>query len=118
MTAHQADGPPPGWQGVASRQVVQQAGMLDVQIGRRVVLLVSRGGEIIAVQGLCPHQMARLAEGTIVGGTLQCPHHLAKFNLSDGACTGGWQLPPLRRYAVRIEGDQVLLPEPLVALAD
>ncbi len=90
--------------------------MHDIVIGRAVVLLIADTDQIRAVQGLCPHQRARLSEGVLAGGVLQCPHHLARFNLDDGACTGGWQLPSLRRYAVRVDGDQVLLRDPLVAL--
>ena len=104
------------WQVVASLEQVKAAGMHDVVIGRAVVLLIADADQIRAVQGLCPHQRARLSEGVLAEGVLQCPHHLARFNLDDGACTGGWQLPPLRRYAVRVDGDQVLLRDPLVAL--
>ena len=107
---------PNTWRVVASRQDVLQAGMRDVPIGRRIVLLVGRGGEILAFQGLCPHQHARLVEGTLDGDALQCPRHLARFDLDDGTCGGGWQLPALRRYAVRIDGDDVLLADPPVAL--
>lgn len=104
------------WQVVTSREQILEAGLRDVVIGRSVVLLIAQADQILAFQGLCPHQLARLSEGMLVGDALQCPQHLARFNLSDGACTGGWQLPPLKRYAVRIDGDQVLLPDPLVAL--
>ena len=104
------------WQVVASLAHVRREGMHDIVIGRNVVLLIAETEQIRAVQGLCPHQRARLSEGVLAEGVLQCPHHLARFNLSDGTCTGGWQLPPLRRYDVRVEGDDVLLPDPLVAL--
>lgn len=90
--------------------------MLDVQIGRRLVLLIAQDDGVQAFQGLCPHQMARLSEGEIIGDVLQCPHHLAQFRLDTGDCTGGWQLPPLRRYAVRVDGDEILLPDPLTPL--
>lgn len=105
------------WQVVASKNQVDAAGLLDVRVGRRVVLLIARSDQILAVQGLCPHQHARLSEGAMVDDTLQCPHHLARFNVEDGACTGGWQLPPLKRYAVRVENDQVLLSDPLTPLS-
>ena len=64
--------------------------------------------QIHAVQGFCPHQMARLSEGGLTpDGCLQCPRHIAMFRLSDGCVTGGWRLQPLRRHAVRIENGRV-----------
>ena len=110
------DEPSIEWRVVAATQDVLQAGLRDVQVGRRIVLLVGQGDQVLAFQGTCPHQSARLAHGSLIEGTIQCPHHLAQFRLADGTCTGGWQLPPLKRYAVRVEGDDVLLSEPLQPL--
>ena len=100
----------------ASFAEISKDGMLEVRHGRQLVLLVALEGEILAVQGLCPHQLARLSEGRLHEGQLQCPRHLARFDLNDGTCTGGWQLPPLRRYAVRVVDDDVLLPDQLIVL--
>lgn len=104
------------WTVKASFAEILKSGMLEVRHGRQLVLLIAQDGGILAVQGLCPHQLARLSEGSLHEGQLQCPRHLARFNLSDGASAGGWQLPPLRRYAVRVAGDDVLLPERLIVL--
>jgi len=105
------------WAVIASVRDVSKTALLEVHVGRQVVLLVKSGDEIRAFQGLCPHQLARLSEGMLVEGTIQCPRHLARFDLKDGSCTGGWQLAPLRRFEVRIENDNVLLLNPLVALS-
>ena len=104
------------WRVVATKDEVTAAGLHEIQIGRHVVLLIAQPDQILAVQGLCPHQHARLSGGVLIDGALQCPHHLARFSLLDGTCTGGWQLPPLKRYAVRLDGDQVMLTDPLAPL--
>jgi nitrite reductase/ring-hydroxylating ferredoxin subunit len=60
--------------------------------------------------------MARLVNGTLLDdGRLQCPHHLANFNLADGQCDPGWVLPPLMRYATKVQDGHILVPDPLVA---
>lgn len=104
-----------GWRRVATLSEFPESGLLDVVVGRDLVLLVRRGADVSAFQGLCPHQFARLSEGAIEDELIRCPHHLARFRLSDGACAGGWALPPLRRYSVRLEGAAVLLRTPLSA---
>jgi 3-phenylpropionate/trans-cinnamate dioxygenase ferredoxin subunit len=105
-----------GWQVVAELDELPPGGLGEAAVGRQVVLLLRRGQEVLAFQGLCPHQFARLAEGTVTGDWLQCPRHQARFNLTDGRCGPGWTLPPLKRYAVKLDKGKVLLPDPLLAL--
>ena len=109
---------PDGWQVAAAIDAIPESGLFEVMFGARDVVVIARTGEgFAAVQGLCPHQMARLALGSLLeDGRLQCPHHMAKFSLEDGQCDSGWVLPPLRRYATRVVDGHVLVPDPLVAL--
>ena len=109
---------PEGWQVAIAIDNIPANGLGEVILGQRlVVLIISCGDEFFAVQGLCPHQMARLGHGSLLeDGRLQCPHHLAKFNLHDGRCDSGWVLPPLKRYATLVANGKVLIPDPLVPL--
>lgn len=111
---------PPGWQIAVAIEDMPLSGIYEAILGpRQMVVIVRAGGEFIALEGLCPHQMARLGRGMLIDDCwIQCPHHLARFRLSDGVCGPGWVLPPLERYATRIENGHVLLPDPLVALND
>jgi nitrite reductase/ring-hydroxylating ferredoxin subunit len=104
------------WRVVAQTSALGWNGLFDVVVDDQLVLLVNTGEEIIAVQGQCPHQFARLVGGSFHENRLQCPHHRALFRLSDGACTNGWQLPPLKRYPVRVIGSDIALPRALVAM--
>lgn len=110
------------WQTIAELDAIAPGGFADVVVGRELVLLVrDEAGEVRAFQGLCPHEFARLAEGTLEehdGATVvRCPRHLARFRLADGTCGRGWSLAPLRRYAVRIADGAVMVPDPLTPLA-
>jgi len=104
------------WRTVASWADFPNSGLLDVEVDGMLVLLVKQNGDVRAVQGLCPHAFARLAGGRVdEAGALHCPRHLARFSLDDGACLSGWIVPPLKRYAVRVEDGAVQLPFPLIA---
>ncbi|MFC3226451.1 Rieske (2Fe-2S) protein [Marinibaculum pumilum] len=106
-----------GWQEVATLAAFPESGLLDLAVGREVVLLLRLDDTVQAFQGLCPHQFARLAEGRAADGWLHCPRHRARFAVSDGHCGAGWVLPPLRRYAVQVDAEgRILLPDPLVPL--
>ena len=110
----------PGWQKVATLAAFGSRNLADVVVGRELVVLVRRSTGVEAYQGLCPHEYARLSEGRLEtddeGDWLTCSRHLARFRLGDGVCPRGWRLPPLRRYAVRVEDDAVWLADPLAPL--
>jgi 3-phenylpropionate/trans-cinnamate dioxygenase ferredoxin subunit len=105
-----------GWQAAAALDAVPE-GLSEALLGNALVLLVRRGEDIRAVQGLCPHAFARLVEGHVdAREILHCPRHKATFRLADGSCGPGWVLPPLKRYPVRIADGTVWLPDPLTPL--
>lgn len=75
--------------------------------GGRRFACVLRGGEVHALDDLCPHQGYPLSQGTVRDGVLTCDWHNWKFELCSGACTFGGE--PVRRYATRIDGGRVFL---------
>jgi nitrite reductase/ring-hydroxylating ferredoxin subunit len=52
--------------------------------GRTVLLGRLRSGEVVAADGICPHEEAPLAEGTIRGDAVDCPRHHYLFDLRTG----------------------------------
>ena len=100
------------WRRVAAVDDVPSDAPLEVAVGNTPFILVHLDDEVAAYQGNCPHQAARLGGGKIQDGWLRCPHHMAQFQLSNGACGKGWTLPPLRRYTTRIEGGAVFILDP------
>ena len=102
----------PVWREVAKVAEVTENAPVEVGIDNMAVILVRVRDGIAAYQGICPHQSARLGGGTVIDGWLRCPQHRAMFRLADGVCGDGWELPPLRRYALRIEAGAVLLSDP------
>jgi 3-phenylpropionate/trans-cinnamate dioxygenase ferredoxin subunit len=57
-----------------------------VAIEGRAVMLCRSGGELYALDDLCPHSGARLALGSLAGRIVACPLHGARFDLATGAC--------------------------------
>lgn len=93
--------------------------------GRRVVI-----GEVpvaiyrtkerwVAIDDTCPHMGASLADGIVLGETIQCPWHEWRYHVETGQC-------PLRPWArvrvheIRVEKGRVLVrrPEPAATPAE
>ena len=75
--------------------------------GTEVALFMCRG-KVIATQGQCPHAEGPLHEGEVDGATLTCPWHGWTFDLETGLSLEDDTMH-LRRYPVRIDGDDVLV---------
>lgn len=83
------------------------AGM-SVQIGRDVIAVFNFGGEIFALNDLCPHRGAPLCEGFLDAGKVFCPWHCFDFNLRTGECTMVSSMS-VAAYPVKIDGDDIYI---------
>ncbi|HEY0712544.1 MAG TPA: FAD-dependent oxidoreductase, partial [Polyangia bacterium] len=77
------------------------------QVRGEGVVLVKRGDACFAVGATCTHYSGPLAEGLVVGDTIRCPWHHARFDLTTGAPMGGPGLNPLPCFEVKREGPLV-----------
>lgn len=65
-----------------------------------IVLYRRENGEAVAIGNACPHRLAPLSMGKLVGDTVQCPYHGLRYD-SSGACVlnphAGGMIPPRMR---------------------
>ena len=59
-------------------------GMMAGHIGDDEILLVRQNGTLYALSAHCTHYHGPLADGLLVGATVRCPWHHARFNLGTG----------------------------------
>ncbi|MGX5774636.1 FAD-dependent oxidoreductase [Methylorubrum zatmanii] len=83
-------------------------GMAEGKDGETSVLFVRDAAGIRAFQPKCPHYGAPLAKGMLCGQRLYCPWHKAAFSIGDGALLEPPALEGLKRYPVRIEGEEAV----------
>ncbi|HEX5029949.1 MAG TPA: FAD-dependent oxidoreductase [Candidatus Eisenbacteria bacterium] len=71
------------------------------------VLLARVDDRFYAIGGECTHYGAPLCEGLLVGKTVLCPWHHARFELASGRATAPPALSGLKRYRVGVEAGRV-----------
>jgi nitrite reductase/ring-hydroxylating ferredoxin subunit len=76
-------------------------------MARKVGLFREPDGHFFAIEIACKHQNWDMtAGGKREGDILECPRHGWRYDLRTGECLTG-NSTPLRRYAVKVEGDDV-----------
>lgn len=97
---------------VARVDDVPPGALLRVEVGGRLICLARVGDHIYAVDDDCTHISGPLDQGDLDGCVLTCPLHLAQFDVRTGRVLRGPARDDLPTYAVRIEGDTVLVAGP------
>jgi NADPH-dependent 2,4-dienoyl-CoA reductase/sulfur reductase-like enzyme/nitrite reductase/ring-hydroxylating ferredoxin subunit len=105
--ATQTTGPDLG-QGIAASDV-PEGSLLVGHVEGEPVCLARRGGEVFAVSGKCTHYGGPLGEGLVVGETVRCPWHHARFSLRTGEVMAGPALAAVACWNVEQRGDRLLV---------
>ena len=90
-------------------------GGVAVPVDGRMVAVFRQDDGWYAIDDLCPHMGASLAEGFVEGKCVTCPWHAWRF----GVDTGAWEDNPkvsVDRFEVKVDGDDVWVSiEPIAA---
>lgn len=75
-------------------------------VGDRLVAVFNDGGRYFAINDLCPHMGASLAEGELADGVVTCPWHAWRFRVCDGTWCDNPKIKT-EAFDVRVEGDEI-----------
>jgi NADPH-dependent 2,4-dienoyl-CoA reductase/sulfur reductase-like enzyme/nitrite reductase/ring-hydroxylating ferredoxin subunit len=92
--------------GVAIESLAEDCPLLG-HVDGEAVMLVRQGENIFATGATCTHYGGPLAEGLVVGETIRCPWHHARFSLRTGEAEGAPALNPIACFRVQRDGKSV-----------
>lgn len=82
------------------------------KIGDREISVWKMGGQFYAIDDICTHAYASLADGYVEDGCVECPLHAGRFEIATGKAQGAPVFVDLKTYPVRIEGEEVFVELP------
>ncbi len=77
--------------------------MAGAEVEGKHLLLSNLEGQVYAVDGVCTHEEALLAQGFMIEERVVCQLHLSQFDLRTGEVYNPPATEPLRVYNVKIE---------------
>lgn len=88
---------------------VPEGGIIEPRTDGDPLFLTKVGGVVMALGSTCTHAGCNVAFGEITGRTISCPCHGSEFDLQTGEAVKGPAEKPLRKYKIRVEGDDVYI---------
>ena len=92
---------------VADRSALAPGKPLSVEVEGRTIALFDVDGTLRAIDDTCTHAGASLAEGEVEDGTVVCPWHGARFDLTTGEVRCPPAGRPVRAYPVALRGQEI-----------
>jgi apoptosis-inducing factor 3 len=111
--AEQQSTPPPGPDLAAGIAITEIASgqMLVGHVDRDAVLLARQGDAFFAIGATCSHYSGPLGEGLLVGDTVHCPWHHARFCLRTGEAIGAPAFNAVSCWRVEKRDDKIFVRE-------
>ena len=74
--------------------------------GPKIVITQPKAGSFDAFSAVCTHQGCLV--GDVSGGTINCPCHGSKFNITNGSVVQGPAASPLPPVSVKVQGTSIV----------
>lgn len=94
---------------IAAASDIAEGKALCVEVEGKHIAVFHLDGAFYAIDDACSHVGGPLSEGFIEGEEVECPWHGARFNIKTGAACCEPAEDGVACYAVRCEGDDLLL---------
>ena len=95
------------WVKAADRSVLDDGEVIGVVVAGQEIALYEADGQIFATDDICTHAYAKLSDGWLEKGEIECPLHAGRFDIKTGKATAPPCIDDIKTYPVRVEGDEI-----------
>ena len=95
------------WVKAADRSSLAEGEVLGVIVSGKEIALYDLDGEIHATDDVCTHAYAKLSDGWLDKGEIECPLHAGRFDVKTGKALCPPVTEDVKTYPVRIAGDEI-----------
>ncbi len=95
------------WIKVAAIGDVEADDVIAVDANGQEIALYNVDGTYYASSNICTHQYARLSEGFVIDGVIECPLHQGRFDIASGKPKGAPVHVPLCMFPVKVENGSI-----------
>src|ERR1700724_4528825 len=96
-----------GWVKAASRGDLGAGDVLGVIVAGRETALYDPAGTLCATDDVCTHAYAKLSDGWLDKGEIECPLHAGRFDVKSGKALCPPVTDDIKTYPVRVVGDEI-----------
>ena len=97
------------WTKLCTTNEVPNNDALEVTREGHVYCAYRIDGKHYVTDGICTHQVARLAEGYVIDDIIECPMHNGRFHIPTGRVDGPPACETLRVYPVKLNGIDLMI---------
>ncbi|CAI6084944.1 MocE family 2Fe-2S type ferredoxin [Cohnella sp. JJ-181] len=98
------------WVEVCGANEIEQEDVIRFDYGDRTFAVYrSEDDDYYATDGYCTHQRFHLADGFVMGNTIECPKHNGRFDYTTGKAKKAPVCVDLKTYPVKVENGKVYL---------
>ena len=77
------------------------------EVGDQAITVCNVNGELYAINDVCTHDGGSLEQGELDGFEIECPRHMARFDVRTGDVTALPAVVSVDTFSVRVEGDDI-----------
>jgi 3-phenylpropionate/trans-cinnamate dioxygenase ferredoxin component len=99
-----------GWTRACAVDDVDPEDVISVELDSTPVAIYRSPEDTFhATHGICTHEHAELADGLVMGDTIECPKHNGRFNYKTGEAIRIPARTALCTYPVKVDGGSVFV---------
>lgn len=95
------------WVKAADRSALNDGEVIGVIVEGREIALYEMDGAVYATDDVCTHAYAKLSDGWMEKGEIECPLHAGRFDIKTGKATAPPCIDDVKTFPVRVEGNEI-----------